>query len=252
MADILLNIVPFSILRRIQRLYEVLYFVFRIRPLFSGKSGIEIGGPTPLFLDRLPIYSAVNAMDGCNFGTTTVWEGAIQQGQPYGGGGKVLGTQYIGEASDLQFAESHHYDFLVASHCLEHCANPIKTLLEWKRVVRKGGILLLILPDKRFMFDHRRQTATLRHLMEDHAQGVGEDDLTHLTEILERHDLTRDTPAGTLNQFRERSLNNLQNRCLHHHVFDFRLLEALLDHVGIQHLSSKWLSPFHQIVVGRI
>lgn len=241
-----------AISQRLRKLDEAIYFTCRIRPLFTEKSGIEIGGPTPLFIDRLPIYSAVKAMDGCNFGTKTVWEGCIEEGKPYTVGGKVLGTQYIGEANNLQFAASNHYDFLIASHCLEHCANPIKTLLEWKRVVRRGGVLLLILPDKRFTFDHRRKAAKLQHLMEDYAHGVDEDDLTHLQEILELHDLTRDPAAGTLEQFRERSLKNLQNRCLHHHVFDFELLEALFEHVGIHQVSSKWLSPYHQIVVGRV
>jgi len=53
---------------------------------------------------------------------------------------------------------------------------------------------------------------------------VGEDDLSSLPEILELHYLEMDKPAGTPEQFKERSLKNFENRCLHHHVFDINLL----------------------------
>jgi len=49
---------------------------------------------------------------------------------------------------------------------------------------------------------------------------VGEEDLTHVPEILELHDLSRDEGAGTREQFRQRCLANHVHRALHHHVFD--------------------------------
>ena len=38
-------------------------------------------------------------------------------------------------------------DYVVARHNLEHYENPMKTLKEWKRVLRKGGTLGVVLPD---------------------------------------------------------------------------------------------------------
>lgn len=38
-------------------------------------------------------------------------------------------------------------DYVVARHNLEHYNNPIKTLMEWKRVLRKGGMLGVVIPD---------------------------------------------------------------------------------------------------------
>lgn len=38
-------------------------------------------------------------------------------------------------------------DYVVARHNLEHYEDPIKTLKEWKRVLRRGGVLGIVLPD---------------------------------------------------------------------------------------------------------
>lgn len=48
------------------------------------------------------------------------------------------------------------------------------------------------------------------------------------------HDLKRDKPAGTLTQFRERSLLNLDNRGLHHHIFDAPLIDEICAEVGLR------------------
>lgn len=38
-------------------------------------------------------------------------------------------------------------DYVVARHNLEHYTDPVKTLKEWKRVLKKGGILGVVIPD---------------------------------------------------------------------------------------------------------
>ena len=42
-------------------------------------------------------------------------------------------------------------DYVVASHNLEHYEDIQKTLGEWKRVLRKGGILGIVVPDDRII-----------------------------------------------------------------------------------------------------
>ena len=69
------------------------------------------------------------------------------------------------------------------------------------------------------------------HLLEDLANGTDEHDLTHLPEILELHDRSMDEASGDLESFRQRSLLNFENRCLHHHVFDPNLIDQLLEYV---------------------
>ncbi len=219
-------------------------------PYFKGKKGIEIGGPSPIFSREVPLYPIIGSLDGCNFSNQTVWEGHIVQGDNYHYFEGKTGFQYICEASDLSGVPEEKYDFLLASHCLEHCANTLKTMEEWLRVVKKGGAVLLVLPDKRFTFDSRRPVTAFEHLQADFAANVDETDLTHLDEIVSLHDLSMDPAAGTQDEFRKRSQDNYNNRCLHHHVFDFRLLEKIYAHHNIKIVNTAFAKPYHQIILG--
>ena len=210
--------------------------------LVRGKAGLEIGGPSGAFSRRgpLPIYRHADRMDNCNFAGETVWEGEIDEGAPYRPGrGLATGTQFIREATALKGIADEAYDFVCSSHTLEHVANPLAALEEWLRVLRPGGTLVLLLPHKDGTFDHRRPVTTLVHIMDDHAKGTGEDDLTHLDEILELHDLARDPLAGGFADFKARSRINSVNRCLHHHVFDTKLAVRLVDHAGLQIVAAE-------------
>ena len=66
---------------------------------------------------------------------------------------------------------SESRDFVVASHFLEHCRNPIGTLETFFRVLKLGGKLYLVVPDKRFTFDVNRPTTTLERILEDYGKG---------------------------------------------------------------------------------
>jgi SAM-dependent methyltransferase len=206
----------------------------KFRSAVENKHGIEIGGPSALFRTVLPLYQSVAGLDGVNFSTDTVWEGSIEAGNTFNYYNKKSGRQFIAEATDLSEVATAQYDFLLSSNCLEHVANSIKALTEWKRVIKDDGVLVLALPNKESNFDHRRPFTKFEHLLEDSSRDVGEDDLTHLDEILALHDLSMDPPAGDLEHFKERSLKNSQNRTLHHHVFDVQLIKEMLDHVGFE------------------
>ncbi len=206
-------------------------------PLVRGKSGLEIGGPSKIFSrgDRFPVYPIVGRLDNCNFAATTYWGGTMLDRQAYTyDRQRPPGIHYIREGIELKGIRSESYDFVLSSHTLEHIANPIRALREWLRVLKVGGTLVLILPHKDGMFDHRRPVTKLSHLMEDFNRGTKEDDLTHLPEILELHDLGQDREAGTIEQFRQRSLANFTNRALHHHVFTTEFVVEILDFLGLQ------------------
>ena len=206
----------------------------RYRSFVENKYGIEIGGPSALFKTVLPLYQFVAGLDGVNFATDTIWEGSIKAGNNFNYYHKKSGRQFIADATDLGEIPTARYDFLLSSNCLEHVANPIKALVEWKRVIKDDGVFILVLPNKGSNFDHRRPFTKFEHLLDDFSHDVGEDDLTHLDEILALHDLPMDPPAGDLEHFRQRSLKNFENRTLHHHVFDVRLIGEMLDHVGFE------------------
>jgi hypothetical protein len=111
-------------------------------------------------------------------------------------------------------------------------------------VVRDDGVLVIVVPHKDGTFDHRRPTTTLDHLAEDFANGVGEDDTTHLEEWLRLVDLERAPEAKPVEKFRERSRSNVENRGMHHHVFDTRLVVQMLDRARFQIVSVDYVQPF--------
>lgn len=217
---------------------------------FTEKKGIEIGGPSDIFSREIPIYQVVESLDGCNFSKQTVWEGSIIEGENFNYFENKKGHQFICEATNLKKIPNENYDFLIASHCLEHCANTLITVNEWLRVVKKGGVILLILPDRRYTFDHNRPVTTFEHLKDDLKNEINESDLTHLSEILDLHDLSMDLLAGTAEQFKNRSLDNYNNRCLHHHIFDNVLLKKIFKYCNIKVLNIAFEKPNHIIILG--
>jgi SAM-dependent methyltransferase len=212
-------------------------FTDELLELFKGKYGLEVGGPSRIFTRHnfLPIYPLADSIDGCNFSKNTLWEKNITPGKTYKYLEDKLGEQYICEATDLiSQVDLGKYDFVISSNCLEHIANPIKALLQFKKVLKLKGLMVLVLPKKEVTFDHNREVTTYDHLCNDYVKNVDETDLTHLAEILKLHDLALDPPAGTLEQFTERSKDNFINRALHHHIFDGVLLTQLFDDLSIE------------------
>jgi predicted SAM-dependent methyltransferase len=74
----------------------------------------------------------------------------------------------IDDGESLSRFSSESQDFVVASHFLEHCKNPIGTLETFFRVLKPGGILYLVVPDKRFTFDVDRPITKLEHILRDY------------------------------------------------------------------------------------
>jgi len=199
---------------------------------FLDKKGLEIGGPSPLFSieGSFPIYQLIADLDGCNFSSNTIWQGIIQEGQNYKYDEGKIGYQYICDVTDLSSKIiGKKYDFVLSCNSLEHVANPLKAIEEMLSILKEKGVLLLVLPKKDGNFDHNRSIVAMDHLLDDYKSGVKEDDLSHLDEILKLHDLKLDPPAGNLSQFKARSLQNYENRALHHHVFDMKILLQIYD-----------------------
>jgi len=214
-------------------------------PYFNQLNGCEIGGPTTLFY---PIYNLIKSCDCINFSSNTVWTGELTT--DYVISNKKLGNQFIMDGTNLTNISDCTYDFILSSNNLEHIANPLKAVLEWKRVLQGGGLLLILVPQKEFMFDHKREITQFVHILNDFEQNIKEDDLTHLDEILKYHDLNMDRPAGTYEEFKKRSLNNVENRCLHHHVYDLDTLEQMLEYCDIA-VIDKFSAYHNYVLLGR-
>jgi SAM-dependent methyltransferase len=224
------------------------------RSTLTGKRALEIGGPSEIFgdLGSLPLYDDLDSVDNCLFSLQTIWTGKTNDGRSFRyHPDKPLGNQFICDATDLKSIPEGTYDCILASHCLEHVANPIRALKAWERVLKPDGLLVVILPHKERIFDWKRPTTSMDHMHKDFENNTNEDDLTHLPEILALHDLEMDEGAGSPEYFRARCMNNHSNRSMHHHVFDTFTAASLVSAGGFQLMRVDPFKPCHIILLAR-
>ena len=63
-------------------------------------------------------------------------------------------------------ADQAPFDYVIASHLIEHIPDPITWLSDIASVLRPSGILSLVIPDKRFTFDMNRRTTEISDLVD--------------------------------------------------------------------------------------
>jgi SAM-dependent methyltransferase len=249
------------------RAMGVRYFFYDVRRRFVRPSirfkrhlnefrggGLEIGGPSATFSAEglLPVYEVARCVDNVNFSHHTRWEGALKNGRHFQfGRNKEPGTQFVLEGGDLSDLADGGYDFILSCHMLEHTANPLRALEEWRRVLREGGCLLLVLPHKDGSFDHRRPVTSLEHLVTDYRNAIGENDRTHLDEILKLHDLSRDPEQASVAEFQQWIMANEITRGAHQHVFDMRAVVRMLNHAGFDVIDVEATMPYHIFALAR-
>lgn len=221
-----------------------------IRERVQDKIGLEIGGPSSTFSwsGALPIYRVAQRIDNAVFCGETLW---ASHDDTYAVS-REAGRTFFREASDLHGIPDGAYDFLLASHVLEHLANPIKGLYEWRRVVKCAGTMAIVVPDRERTFDHKRPLTTIEHMFSDFERNIGEDDLTHVEEEVALHDYAMHDPCGGAEGNRARCLQNLKYRCLHHHTFSLPSLKAVLSVTGISVTFIERISPVHILAIGTL
>jgi SAM-dependent methyltransferase len=129
----------------------------------SGKFGAEIGaGGMPL-----PGFSPPPIQVDC----FKEWAGEPCQ------------ADYYGHAAALPFHDNA-LDYVASSHVLQYAANPVAALAECHRVLKPGGILYLVVPDRRFTCDHTRALTPVQHMIDDFVHGTTASDATHIQEYV--------------------------------------------------------------------
>ena len=149
--------------------------------------GLEIGG------------SAFNRFEGvCAFNLdhpgTDLFERAQEEIA-----GEALPIDLFGTAERLPIATSA-LDFVLSSHVLEHMPDTIRTLAEWDRVLRPGGLVFAVVPHIDRTFDAGRPITPVAH---------------HLADFATRRSVARDTMAPTS----------------HYHAWNTAGLIALVEHL---------------------
>jgi SAM-dependent methyltransferase len=199
----------------------------------NNKIGVEIGGPS---LNGNIIYENAYYIDNIIFSKETVWSTHDEEYNYYQNKkGKVI----INDAVNISLVQNDVYDFVFSSLSLEHIANPLKAIQEWLRIIKKDGHIIIIVPEKSCCSDHKRNYSKFSTLLSQYEKNVGEDDLSTLVEILQNHDLNMDIPVNDLGSFTKRSLDNFNNRCLHHYVYSDELLIEICNYFKCDYIYNE-------------
>lgn len=77
-------------------------------------------------------------------------------------------VDYVWDGRPLDEVIGHmeRYDFIIASHVIEHTPDLVNYLRACERLLRPGGILSLVVPDQRFCFDYFRFPTTTGEVLD--------------------------------------------------------------------------------------
>lgn len=127
----------------------------------------------------------------------------------------------------LRMIPSGSQDFVIASHVLEHLAEPLGQIEDIYRVLRDGGATLILLPDRRHTFDRLRCPTPLAHLVVEHEQGVTTISDAHIEEFIRN---TGGWNADWTDDDRQKVFDLQRNRSIHVHCWTEEEFLAVLEH----------------------
>jgi ubiquinone/menaquinone biosynthesis C-methylase UbiE len=81
--------------------------------------------------------------------------------------GEKMKVDIVAEGDQLPF-ENGKWDFVLASHVIEHFFDPIKTIQEWLRVVKPGGYVYMVVPRVDCVPDEHRPCTPLQEFIDRH------------------------------------------------------------------------------------
>lgn len=85
---------------------------------------------------------------------------------------KIEDVDYVwkGESYSELTGKSNHYDWIIASHVIEHTPDLIGFLNDCDTILKNDGVLSLAIPDKRYCFDHYRPITSISAIIDSHIQ----------------------------------------------------------------------------------
>lgn len=150
-----------------------LYFKQNWRSYFASKlvgRGLEIG----------PLHRPMNKHQGMKVEYIDRYSVAdLREHYPELKNLPLVEADIIGDAQNLSVIKDDEYDFLISAHVIEHMKDPLGALENWVRVVKPGGLIYLIAPDKRAIFDHKRNRTALSHMILDYVSPSDDRDFEH-------------------------------------------------------------------------
>jgi len=146
------------------------------------------------------------------------------------------------DADRLSGLDDASQQFVIASHVIEHLANPIAMLVDCYRVLRPGGLLVLLVPDRRKTFDRERSPTPLSHLIDEYKRDVREVDDTHILDFMVGTRKTLGDPRDTSMFTPELMTDEIavhRRRSVHAHVWNLDEFSEVMS-FGTNKLGLQW------------
>jgi SAM-dependent methyltransferase len=163
-------------------------------------------------------------------------------------GARIVNTDYIENGFELATIPASSQDFIIANHVLEHADNPLRVLLNWGRVLKPEGIMLVTVPVASRCFDKGRRETTLEHFLEDYrleAAGATalfrERNREHFLDWLQvsepnlarsRGDAGMKMDGSTLEK-RLEEMSGAEGVEIHFHTFSIESYKTLMEHFAV-------------------
>jgi len=139
---------------------------------------------------------------------------------------RLTPVDIIDNGEALETISPASQDFIIANHFIEHCENPIKTIMIHASRLKPGGILYLAVPDRDKTFDRRRPITQLEHVIKDFQNGPA---WSHLEHYREWARLVENVQEECVED-RARQLINIRYS-IHYHVWRWKDFNDLLNYV---------------------
>lgn len=138
--------------------------------------------------------------------------------------GSYVEVDEYAEADALPFDDGSQ-DFVIASHVVEHLANPIKAFLEWQRVLKVGGYVYLIVPKREAPYGDQERCYTPRDYIFD-AYDEDWTDADAYAKMFDRPAKDFDRPRGHIWVFNLNLIIDVIHICGLYENLNWKLIEA--------------------------
>ena len=133
----------------------------------SVQEGLEIGALSRPVVKKTGCDGRIFYVD---FATTEQLR-TKYKGDPNVNIDEIVETDYVwGKQTLPELLKGKVFDFVIASHVIEHVPNMLGWLQEVAAVLKDGGVLSLAIPDKRYSFDIKRNLTSMGELVESYLQ----------------------------------------------------------------------------------
>ena len=122
----------------------------------ENKKGIEVGG------------SSNNdfGLDCVNIDITK--DGRLEQVAEIG---RKRAIDIVAPGDDMTMIKDGSVDFVFTSHVIEHFPNVVKAFVEWDRVVKPGGFIVAVIPDRKRLWGGNNKGTAIEKTIERYREG---------------------------------------------------------------------------------